>query len=71
MSETVSNPPAAEVAAPPRPADVTAIISTFNRAQYLPQALDSLLAQTRPLARIIVVDAGHGGLDFSAIIKTL
>ena len=67
MSETVSNPPAAEVAAPPRPADVTAIISTFNRAQYLPQALDSLLAQTRPLARIIVVDDGSTD-DTAAVI---
>ena len=37
---------------------VTAIIATYNRARYLQQALDSLLAQTEPPEEIIVVDDG-------------
>lgn len=39
-------------------ADVSVIVATFNRAQYLTEALDSLLNQTRPPAEIIVVDDG-------------
>lgn len=35
---------------------VTAIVSTHNRARYLAEALDSLLAQTRPLDELIVID---------------
>jgi glycosyltransferase involved in cell wall biosynthesis len=34
------------------------IVPTFNRAQYLGEAIDSLLNQTRPPAQIIVVDDG-------------
>ena len=38
--------------------DVCVIVPTFNRAQYLGEALDSVLGQTRPPADIIVVDDG-------------
>jgi glycosyltransferase involved in cell wall biosynthesis len=40
------------------PITVSVIISTYNRAHYLPQSLDSLLAQSRPPDDIIVVDDG-------------
>lgn len=35
---------------------VSVIVPTFNRAQYLPAALESLLAQKRPAEEIIVID---------------
>jgi glycosyltransferase involved in cell wall biosynthesis len=35
---------------------VSVIVSTYNRAHYLPAALDSLLAQQRPPEEIIVID---------------
>lgn len=35
---------------------VSVIVPTYNRADLLPEALDSLLAQTRPPEEIIVVD---------------
>lgn len=37
---------------------VAIIITTYNHAHYLAQALDSVLAQTRPPQQIIVVDDG-------------
>lgn len=37
---------------------VSAIVPTFNRAAYLPQSLDALLHQSRPLHEIIVIDDG-------------
>ena len=37
---------------------VAAIIATCNRATYLGQALDSVLAQSAPAAQVIVVDDG-------------
>lgn len=39
-------------------AAVSVIVPTYNRAEYLGQALDSLLAQTLPPAQVIVVDDG-------------
>lgn len=39
-------------------AAISVVVPTYNRAQYLPQCLDSLLAQTVPAAEIIVVDDG-------------
>ncbi len=37
---------------------VSVLMSTFNRADLLPEALDSLLNQTRPPDEIVVVDDG-------------
>lgn len=37
---------------------VTVVISTFNRADFLPEAIESLLGQTVPPARIVVIDDG-------------
>src|SRR5687768_15720087 len=36
----------------------TAIVPTYNRAQYIGEAIESLLAQTRRPDQIIVVDDG-------------
>lgn len=38
--------------------NITAIIPTYNRARFLPDALAGLAAQTRPVAEIIVWDDG-------------
>jgi len=35
---------------------ITAVIPSYNAAAYLPQAIESVLRQTRPAAEIIVVD---------------
>jgi len=37
---------------------VTAIIATYNRARYIEQAIDSILAQREPVLQLIVVDDG-------------
>jgi len=37
---------------------ITVLIPTFNRAEYLPECLDSILSQTIPATQIIVVDDG-------------
>jgi GT2 family glycosyltransferase len=39
-------------------ADVTVVISTFNRARFLPEAIDSILGQSLAVARVVVVDDG-------------
>jgi glycosyltransferase involved in cell wall biosynthesis len=37
---------------------VTAAITTYNRAAFLPGALESIFAQTRPADEVLVVDDG-------------
>lgn len=37
---------------------VTVVLPTYNHARFLPSALDSLIAQTRPADRVIVVNDG-------------
>ena len=37
---------------------ITCVIPCYNYAQYLPEAIESVLAQTRPVDEIIVVDDG-------------
>ncbi|NMG70082.1 glycosyltransferase family 2 protein [Parazoarcus communis] len=39
-------------------ADVTVVIPTFNRSNFLPEAIESLLNQTIPPRRLIVIDDG-------------
>lgn len=41
---------------PPAASTVTAVVVTFNRAELLLEALTALLAQSQPLAGIVVVD---------------
>ncbi len=43
---------------PSSTATITAIIPTFNREEYLGQALASVLGQTRPPTQVILVDDG-------------
>src|ERR1022692_2070993 len=37
---------------------VSAVIPTYNRARFVGEAIDSILAQSRPVDEIIVVDDG-------------
>ena len=47
---------------------VSVIVPTFNRARYLPECLDSLLAQTFPPTQIIVVNDGSTD-DTASVVK--
>jgi len=50
-------------------ADVTIVIATFNRANYLPEAIDSLLAQSESPRRIVVIDDGSTDNTASVVEK--
>ena len=52
--------------AEPSPVTISVIIATYNRAALLPEALDSVLAQTRAPDEIIVVDDGSS--DDTALV---
>jgi glycosyltransferase involved in cell wall biosynthesis len=45
------------------------VIATFNRAPYIRETLDSLLNQSRPPARVLVVDDGSTD-STSEILRT-
>ena len=47
---------------------ITAIVTTFNRRDYLAQAIDALRSQTRPLEQIVIWDDGSsdGTGDYAA-----
>lgn len=46
---------------------VTVVIPTFNHARYLPEAIESVLAQSFPAAEIIVVDDGSTDETITAL----
>lgn len=48
---------------------VTAIIATYNRARYIEQAIDSILAQHEPVRQIIVVDDGSADDTAARVTK--
>lgn len=48
---------------------VSAIITTYNRAQLLPRAVDSVLGQRRPADEIIIVDDGSGDTSHDYLAK--
>ncbi|OOO15956.1 methyltransferase domain-containing protein [Agrobacterium pusense] len=48
---------------------VTAIVPNFNHSRYLPQRLDSILAQTYPLVDILVLD-DHSSDDSRLVIES-
>jgi glycosyltransferase involved in cell wall biosynthesis len=50
----------------PSPDSITVLIPCYNAAEFLPQALDSALAQTRRPEQIVIVD--DGSTDASAAI---
>lgn len=38
--------------------DVTAVITTYNRANHLQEAFDSILRQTVPVSKVVIIDDG-------------
>lgn len=65
------NPPSPTPAASQQavePADVTVLLATYNRADFLPDALNSILRQTLPVRQVIVVDDGSTD-DTAAVVR--
>lgn len=48
--------------------DITVVICTYNRATYLPEALESLLKQTLPLNRFEVIVVNNNSTDETAFV---
>lgn len=48
---------------------VTVLVPTYNRPQYLAEALNSLLAQGRPAAEIVVIDDGSDTDAAEQVVK--
>ena len=47
-------------------ARISVVVRSYNRADYLGQAVDSVLAQSYGDMELIVVDSGSTGLSVSA-----
>jgi len=48
---------------------VSAVVPTYNRVQYVGEAIESILAQSRPLDEIIVVDDGSTDATLESLKK--
>lgn len=57
-STSTLSEPASQARATPSAGRVSLVIGTFNRARYIGECIDSMLAQTRPIDEIWVVDDG-------------
>lgn len=57
----MSSEPYPSLSLPGLPGDATAVVVTVGNSEYLPETLAALAAQTRPPARVLVVDAGRDG----------
>jgi hypothetical protein len=57
-------------AANDQPLPVTVLVPTYNRADYLPEALASLLAQDREPAEIVVIDDGSETDAAEQVVKS-
>jgi SAM-dependent methyltransferase len=56
------------VSSPAQPATVAVVITTYNHARFLLQALDSVMTQTQPADEVIVIDDGSSD-DPAAVVS--